>query len=378
MPRQTLLNRIARQTALAALVLVLLNTVAMANGPIAFRQHAVQLPAERPITAMTFLVPEGWQVQGGMQRTPFELRNMFALTDLEISAPDGRSIHFYPGMSFTYSQMTQAQPLQPSGGSFFLAPPRAFSEWILYLNQLSPSPTVTDLRLVSEEPMPQVRERFLALYGQQLQEWRQIAGQGGEPFGDIHASRIVFTYNENGRAMEETFLVAWRVMGVNMANLGVTCDWAILDMRSLAGPAGTNYLNDPALVTIGHSLRFSPEYFQAMHDYYVQTFRRPPLRTVAKAQEDGESISDIIHKGWKTRNALTDTGQERMVDMIHERTPYAAPDGRTVHLSSHYQRVFSDGQDRYILTNDANWDPRLDPNFNSGQWQPLQRKPYGQ
>ncbi len=57
--------------------------------------------------------------------------------------------------------------------------------------------------------------------------------------------------------------------------------------------------------------------------------------------------------------------------MIHERTPYNTSDGSSVYMSSHYQHVYGDGQNRFLLSNDVNWDPRTDPGFNNRQWQLL-------
>ena len=175
--------------------------------------------------------------------------------------------------------------------------------------------------------------------------------------------------------MEETFLIGWRVMGTTMNGRLAMCNWGINEMRSICGPAGSDYMNDPGLITIAHRLRFNPQYYEAMHKYYTQVFRRPPAKTPKAVMAETESISDIIHDGWKKRNAMTDAGQARQVDTIHERAPYVNPHGETVHLSAHYNRVFSDG-DRYILTNNANWSPNTDPNYNSSDWTQLQRKPY--
>jgi len=38
-------------------------------------------------------------------------------------------------------------------------------------------------------------------------------------------------------------------------------------------------------------------------------------------QNDGSSVSDILYDGWKKRSSMTDAGQSRENDMIHERTP---------------------------------------------------------
>lgn len=339
--------------------------------PTVFRQHTVPLPGEG-ITGFTLLVPEGWKVEGGMQRTPPELRNMFTLTDLLVEAPDGRSIHFYPAISYRYSDYTQAQPMQPVDGTFFLAPPESIGQWILYMAQINPDPTITNLQLISEEPLPDLTRTLQQMFAGQMQELRQMQhAPGGEAFMDVGGTKVIFKYNQNGKPMEETFLVGWHMMIMRTYGRVAMANWGIVDMRSLAGPAGSDYINDPALVTIAQSIRYNPRYYEAMHRYYQRTFHRPPPKTVKQLQKNNTSVNDILYDGWKKRSGMTDAGQRREIDMIHERTPYTAPDGNTVYLSSHYQRVYSDGQDRYILSNDANWDPRTDSAFNGRQWQML-------
>lgn len=372
---------ISNPLARIAIVAALLATAALlhAQTPDATVFRRVELPmiGEQPLPAMTLLVPEGWRIEGGIQRTPPELRSMFVLRDVQVKAPDGRTVHFYPGMVFRYSSMTQAQPMQPMDGGFFCPPPESIGQWILMISQGNLEPGVTDLRLVSEEPLPQTTQWMRRFYGPQIQDMARMASSpADQPFGDAMGTMVRFAYNHHGRPMEETFVVAWMIMGMKMNGQMAMCFWSIVDMRSVAGPAGSNPAADPVLATIAHSARYTPQYFEAMHGYFQRLYRRPPTQTVAQMRSGSDSVSDILHEGWKRRSGMTDAGQQREVDMIHERTPYTTPHGQTVHLSSHYRHVYSDGQDRYLLSNNPNWDPRTDPAYNGRTWHVLQPQRY--
>ena len=81
--------------------------------------------------------------------------------------------------------------------------------------------------------------------------------------------------------------------------------------------------------------------------------------------------SDMMMRNWCRRNAMTDVGQARLVDSIHEQTPYAAPGGESIVLPSLYNHVYADGQGLYLLHNNPNFDPRPDSAFHDRPWQPI-------
>ena len=82
--------------------------------------------------------------------------------------------------------------------------------------------------------------------------------------------------------------------------------------------------------------------------------------------------SDNIMNGWKSRNASMDRIQAQMIDAIHEQTPYRTPTGETVKLPSFYDQVYTDGNGRYILNNDAFYNPNTDPSINNQNWQRIE------
>jgi len=351
-----------------------------ANAPIAFRLHQLK-EASTNTVAYTVLVPKGWNVEGGTQRTPPQLGTMFSLTELRVAAPDGREMIFYPTLIFIYSDMPrmmgqQVQALQPYDGGLFLPPPDSIGSWILQMAQLDPDPAVTKLKLVSEEMMPEATQKLRqnkAHYFQETARNQQMARPDEQHGFDTQSTKLVFTYEKNGRPMEETFLVIWQIMIYASPQTGTLCFWSINDMRSVVGPAGSNYMNDPALITIAQSFKATPQWLNMMSQYYEARRPKKATRTSAPPPADtsGESVLDIMHKGWQKREAITAGSSTRNANMIHERTAYATPSGGTVNLSSHYNQVLTDGQDNYLLHNDANWNPNTDPNFNNQSWQTM-------
>lgn len=350
------------------------------GGPIAFRAHTIQ--DQTGMAAASILVPQGWKLEASVIRQPQHLPRTFALADILVSAPDDREFHMYPNFQFVYSNMMQAQPFQPVDGGLFLPPPESIGQWLLQMYQLEPDPTVTNLRIASEEeyaPLTQQLRQLAAPTYQGMQQMQASAQPGDQMGFDTQGTKIVFQYDKDGKPKEETFIAGWQIMVFQYGQLGMTgAHWGVYNMRSISGPVGTDYMNDPALVTIAQSFQTTPQWNDAMAKFYRSIAPKPNPRqpmpstssTVAQTNSD---VLDIMHKGWKSNDTLRDAGQASSVNMIHERTAYADPNavGGTVNLSSHYNNVLTDGQNNYLMHNDANWNANTDPNFNNRNWQTL-------
>lgn len=351
------------------------------GGPIAFRAHAIQ--DQTGMHAASILVPRGWDIQANVIRQPPHLPRTFAMTDILVSAPDGREFHLYPSFSFVYSNTMQAQPLQPVDGGLFLPPPESIGQWLLQMYQLEPDPTITNLRIASEEEYAPLTQQLRQLAAPTFQSMQQLQAnsQPGDQLGfDTQGTKIVFRYEKDGEPKEETFIAGWQIMVFQYGQLGMTtAQWGVYNMRSVSGPVGTDYMNDPALVTIAQSFKTTPQWDEAMAQFYRAIAPKPnprqptPTTTTTSVGQTNSDVLDIMHKGWQDRQAIRDGGQASNVNMIHERTAYADPNavGGTVNLSSHYNHVLTDGQNNYLLHNDANWNANTDPNFNNQNWQTL-------
>ena len=192
----------------------------------------------------------------------------------------------------------------------------------------------------------------------------------GQAF-DTQATVVNIRYTRQGKEIEESILIAWQYYA---ANGKVT--WSISQMISMAGPVGSDYTNDPDLLTILQSARVNPQWNTEMNKYWqklagiLEDGRRQReldwQAHNAKMQQYRAETNAIIVGGYARRTAIRDAGFEKVIDGIHEVSPYNVG-GDIVKIPNYYENVYSDGADRLILTNDFNYDPNQDLN-QTGNW----------
>jgi len=362
--------------------------------PTVFAQHHITDPEYNHMVAMTVLYPEAWKVEGGITRLPPAYYNVSLLTDIKFTAPDGRQAHFFPSMSFEFGG--QPMPGQPSpqlfsptaNGNMYFPLPETPGRWLMQLAKLNPDPTVSHLKLVSEEPeaqlTQQLQQQSAPLY-QMIQQNKDLAMQTGiDTAFDTQATVVTLRYTQDGIELEETVLVAWHYF-VNLWHGQVTGGtWGVPMMFSARGPVGSRYMLDPELMAIFHSVRPNPQWLQKQQAYWNELARirnqgqadrnRDWQAHNAKMQKIRSETSDIIASGYANRVASQDRLNEKFVDTISDVTAYDTPDGDTVKLPSYYDNVYTDGNDRFILTNDPFYNPDGDLNM-TGSWTRVQPRP---
>ena len=358
-------------------------------GATVFREHQITDPGMEDLVATTLLVPEGWKIEGGMTRPAPQYYSMPVLLDVKFVAPDGRQARHFPSLSFEFNYQQPGQPLAPTiDGNMYMNLPQSPGEWFMNMAMQQPDPSISNLRLVSEETEPQLtqqlRQANAATY-QTVQQTRDMGMQTGISMDfDTQATVLVIHYTQNGRQLEETILMTWQYLINLWQGQATSGTWSIGTMYSLRGPVGTDYVNDPVLLAVFQSSRPNPVWVQEMNNYWAELAR---IRNKGAADRRNQAwaahqkrmqtlneTSDIIANGWKTRSAISDASHQRYVDSIHEVTPYETPAGQTVKLPSYYDHVYTDNNGRYILHNDSFYEPNRDPSVNSVEWQRIHQQ----
>lgn len=363
-------------------------TNAAAASSVVMRDYAVRDASRNNAPAFTVLVPDGWKTEGGITQVPnYNILPYYGV--LEIDAPDGRHVSFAPMFEFGYSDYVNLGPFQPYKGRPYMRIPNSLGEFLNIAAQSDPERTMTDIKIVSEEVLPEatemVRRANAQTYQMTEQESRKAASRGERWTYDTHVRRVVMQFTEGGKRLESTVFATISNLVVTDAN-GAVKDgkWNIWDSYSVGGPVGTDYTNDPLLAAIVRSWRINPDWAYVVEQWQAgkrQEIYREGIAAAAAANKgwqntrgkQSESVLDISFKGWKNREKITAGGQASTVNMIHERTTYATPGGNRVNLPSFYQNVYSNGQGTYVLHNNANYNIATDPNFNSSNWQRLQQ-----
>lgn len=360
------------------------------KGRTIFKEHKLTDPELNNMVASTFLIPEDWKAAGELKRTPPQLYSIPVMVDVKFTAPDGRQAHFFPGLVFEFNHSQPGPLLQPTlQGNLYLPLPQSPGAWLMEMAQRSPDPEVSNLKLASETDMPELtallRKQNQQLF-QQIEQGNELGRQTGLLSKyDAQATKVVLTYDRDGRSYEESVLISWTYLVSSWQGQVTSGLWTIPSMYSLRGPAGTDYLNDPELLAILGSVRINPTWQAEMNKYWAQLAQirhkgnMERLNASAAAHQKRmntlNETSDILMNGWKSRNDSMDRMQAKTIDTIHERTPYTTPSGETVKLPSFYSHVYTDGNGRYLLNNDSLYEPNTDPALNNRNWQRIEAQP---
>jgi len=362
---------------------------ATSRRPIVFREHKVTDPGMNNMVVSTLLVPEGWKVEGGVTRTGPALFNMPVMIQLGITAPDGRTASFMPSFSFEFNHQSQGQKLQPTqAGNLYYPLPESVGQWMLEITKAIPDPEVTNFRVVSEEDIPEITkllQQQSAWRYQSAAEMNQLTAEMG--FGtvfDTQATKVVLQYDKGGKTIEEIVVMTWQYEVMVQQNQATSGTWGIMLMQSIGGPVGTDYLNDPALNAIFQSVRNNPQWVAEMNKYWREIARIrhegniDAIKTAGKISqiqaEGANAVNEIMTKGWRAGQTSSDRMHAREVDATLEQTHYQTPAGETVTLPSFYNNVYTDGNGRYLMHNDANYEPNTDPAMDNYRWQRVQEK----
>lgn len=357
-----------------------------------FREHKLTDPGMNNAHSHTVLVPEGWQVEGGLNRPNIRLYNMPTMVDLKVTSPDGRQARIMPALSFEFNNQSPAQPGSATlNGNIYMPLPESAGKWILGMAQSQPDPSIQNLKLVSEKMeetlTAQLRQQAQPFYQSTAQFNQTAAGIGMGAVYDTQAQVITFTYTKDGQPFEETFLLCWYINLTTIRGQLSNGMWGVTLMISVRDKPGNDPSKDPMLQTIFQSFRPTAAWQNEMNKYWAELRRITSKGSADRAaqnaahndymRKNNEEINNIIASGYKNRSESSDRIQRNTIDGIREVTPYHTPQGETVRLPSHYSHAYTDGNGRYLLNNDSNFNPNVEPGFKDRSWQTVEQAPAG-
>lgn len=350
-----------------------------------FKEHVVRDTGRNNLPAYRLLAPKGWEVEGEIIPAGQALFRLPYLGNVKVKAPNHRFVNFFPFTEYGYNDQVQGGLLQPFDGRLFARLPENLGQFVISLTQLGLDDSITGLRIISEEIVPDATEhvrRLASAQYQQAQQFNQNSGYTGQRYlYDRKVHKLVAEYYENGELIRETTFATMSVNIVTFPNGSVKAGmWSLDNMYSVGGPVGKDHLSDPELAAVIRSRRMNPDWAYALDMFYANQRNMIIREGMAKAaasrgiwtntrSTESEDILDISFNGWKSRNSMTNAGQSRTVDSILERTAYTSSSGGSVYLPSFYKNAYTDGQGNYVLHNDANYQINTDPNFNSRNWE---------
>ena len=345
------------------------------------------------------LVPEGWELKGGVVWTPG--MKPFVHSQFGMVAPDGRELWFLPGRSYTFSEVPRGmlqsgyQPPQPgqpqSDGSIWMAPPKDLAEYVSKHIIPMGRPQARQVRVVEVTHLADVERSYREMLAPSIQQFEQqnrmMAQQGLTSELRIRVESVAVEYQEGEvRFREEIPVMLFGTRMVTPDTYGymggplVHHMWQATPFMSARAPADAFDANEALFVTLVRNAQPTMEWQVQIHELHMAISRmehegrmadqREFARRQKQIAETNREISDMQMAGWRERQASQDRVHRSFVNTVNEVDDFRQPDGTSVSLPSHYDHVFTDSQGNYILTNDAFFEPaRHAP---TGEWTPIE------
>lgn len=319
--------------------------------------HRTREPAQN---AFTVLVPQGWQISGGMFNVnPLEMdgacNSLVPKTDFAVKS-DARGtvmIRWLPGWSYADLRRSgMGQMFQP-GQKYQGMPVRNYETPAQFLSGLFQSlhPNARNARLVGQDPMNELTQAFAKQYEQTNQA---IVRMGMEPMR-FDSLAVFFEYEEDGVTYSEILFTT------EIDNTHGAFMWSNENTIQMRAPKASAEQWKGVLDMIRDSVQLNPEWValiqkhsQIRADIALDTQRYINRVTSEIAENRARTNSEINHENW-----LLLTGQEEY------KNPYT---GEVERGSNEYAHRWQNASGDVIYSNENSFDPNRAEEFNSNEW----------
>ncbi|MEZ6187961.1 MAG: hypothetical protein R3F62_23505 [Planctomycetota bacterium] len=370
---------------------------APADGQVILTQHRLKDPGMGNMESHVILAPKGWTVTGGAWwANPQRFFNVLPSHDVRVVAPDGREVHLCPSLIardfIPAPQLNMARPAEGSSDSGYpvIYLPDSLEAWKAWVAQKAIRDSrqgSSDVRVTNAVMVPeltQILRKQIEWRRQQLeQQAQQDANLGMRTFIDAMVLAFECSYTQQGRAWEELviFGASWEGFDAQISGRSIT--WTLNPFVTYRAPQGQLEASMPLLVAIVNSLQPTPQWARMRAEHQATMLgiaaegaRKANEAAMARSRmlsKTNDEINDIIMNGWKNREAIRDETHRKVILGIRGTEDYVGAGSSTpVELPSTYQRVYTNGNGEYLLTNDVLYDPNTDHTFNGQTWTGMQ------
>ncbi len=343
---------------------------------------------ERPMRALSLLVPTDWQFQGSVRySTTLGCHADLVQLSFRAASPDNRlAVEMFPGLHWTWSddpssvramQMSAQQSMRFGRKECDIRPPMTPGD---FLRRMVVPKVRPNARVVAVEPMPDVSQKLQ----EKARAQENMATRAGMHMRiRAEAARARLEYSLNGQAVEEwitavTFAAATPGPSFDMATgrMGqtqfYTCGGYLL--FALRAPQGQLASREKFFELVLGTVQVDPAWqgrvTQVLLNMQASDAKgvRDRSAIVAQSQKD---ISNIINQTYENRQKSQDASAEQFSQYIRGVETYRNPrTGETVELSNQYGHAWINNSNEYILSDSPGFDPNVSL---KGNWTALER-----
>jgi hypothetical protein len=343
---------------------------------------------ERPMRALSLLVPSDWQFQGNVlfgQRPGCHAD--LAQVTFRAASPDGRlAVELFPSTHWQWADdpySVRAMEAASQQAAMYglkgceIMPPMTPGD---YLRRWVVPRFRPNAQVAAIEPMPEVAQQLQEKARRQEADFARL-GMRVRIRAEVARARL--EYSQNGQAVEEwltavTFAGAVPGPSFNMATgqMGQTlfynCGaYLIFGLRALRGELQSREkFFTMVLSTVQVDPVWQGRVGQVIANMQATDAQGARDRSAIISRSNRE-ISDIINRTYENRQRAQDASAEQFSQYIRGVETYRNPStGETVDLSNQYGHAWVNGSNEYILSDSPGFNPNV---VLRGNWTALER-----
>lgn len=325
---------------------------------------------DRPVEAMSMLVPSGWRAEGGVRwKSVNECRGDIVTWPVTLTSPDGAMQYsMLPARSFEYSQdplIQQTLVAAAQHGGCRVSPPFTAAQYLENLARTElGGATVSNIR--RDESQQSSLDKMSADNNATSQQYgTDTTMSGSGVYGTL-------TWPDGTKGLAQigvmVIMTQRQDMFTGAPNGGAST--SVFRQTVMRYPAAREAEALKLFGTIGTSYRMNPVWTQAKAGFLTrlgnveQAGRMERMRLMgeqssAYAKSQSEA-SDARMRDWERGQAASDNNQNRFIQTIREVETWKTGDGSPVELNAGYSHGWSRPDGSFILTNNSNFDPAVE------------------
>jgi len=346
------------------IVLFAFASFALAAAPAAetsmkFTKLSVKDPGINNIEAVSFLIPAGWNVEGGVQWFPDY--SILANLLMRISDPQsGAAIEFLPIQNFTYIE----QPVMP------------MQRGQNYMGNIVWEPVKDVPTFVQTFYAPTVLKHLQGARAVDRQRLDKVAAEVERSYGgksQVVAEKVRYQFDANGRPWEEDVYVTLVFTPWQMGTM-----WSVSSAYSFRAPQGMLDRMTPLMSTSISTMRLSLDWY-AGYRQVQDLFSKRMYQDIKNAAELSKTITrnaeytrQLYADAYKERQASQDRISESFGEYIRGVDTYKNPfEDRPVQLPAGYNDAWVNAKGEYLLSNEAGYNPNVG---DTTEWRRMDRR----
>jgi hypothetical protein len=332
---------------------------------------------ERPMQAMSLLIPADWQFQGSVQyNTNTACHPDMVQLAFRATSPDGRfAIEMFPDHHWQWSgdpqmvrmlQASSQQMAQYGRKSCELMAPIDATE---YLKRFVAPGARRGARVVGVEPMTEMAQQ---LRQQARQDENTAALQGIRAQIRADVARVRLAYSAGGQEVEEWLTAETVVAGMagpsfdmRTGRMGQAMyyDCGGYLVTGMRAPQGQLQPMEKFFLMVLSTIRLDPAWERRVSAVIQQMNAddsRAAMQRSAIATQYGRDTSRMINQGYESRSKMQDSAFHQWDQAIRGVQTFRNPStGDTVELSNEYGHAWAGAGNQYILSESEGFNPNV-------------------